>query len=141
MVHTAGTGRWEHDALFRLIKDAVDCGVAAPHKESKYEANEPVELGEPIVRGRARLAKLVTEHREQWANLPNRCRDYRMRPGIDRRFFGPKHLRTRDFGDSDDDEYEDHDSFREYMVHGMMSMPLYDGYGGSDGESGEGEWW
>jgi len=46
----------------------------------------------------------MVKNKDAWFGLPSNKKHYHMRRGIDRRFSGPKHLRTRDFSDSDSDE-------------------------------------
>ena len=92
-------------ALMRMLKDAVDHGVNAPHKASEEE----VELGTGVIgvqlaAGRVRLAGIFDERKPEWSRLASTKKKHKMRRAIDRRFDGPKHLRTRDYG-SDSDDY------------------------------------
>ena len=85
-----------------MIKDAHDHDVDSPCEVSDWEtdldANElPAEC---LATGRTRLAALYAA-RTQWAALPTWKPKHKQRKCIDRRFDGPKHLRTRDY-DSDD---------------------------------------
>lgn len=93
-------------ALLRMLKDAVDHGVAKPHlpsaEETELEAEQPGVVGEDVATGRARLAALFTNRQADWSGLASTKKKHKMRRGIDRRFDGPKHLRTRDFGDDSD---------------------------------------
>jgi hypothetical protein len=84
------------ETLLRMIKDAVDHGVPTP---SQPHEEEPESVGPPIVDGRKRLATLFEGR--GWVGMPSTRKAHRMRGGIDRRFDGPKHRRTRDFGDED----------------------------------------
>ena len=81
-----------------MIKDCVDHGVATPHKASEVEKASDVPSG--LAQGRTRLAALYAD-RTTWQALPNWKPKHRERQCIDRRFDGPKHLRTRDY-DSDE---------------------------------------
>ena len=97
-------------ALLRMIKDAVDHGVGSPHLPSDEEKELQSEHGEDIVggdvtTGRARLATLFSSRKAEWSGLASTKKHHKMRRAIDRRFDGPKHLRTRDFGDDSDDGY------------------------------------
>ena len=94
-------------ALMRMVKDAVDHGVAAPHKASEEEEElEAGAVGPRLAAGRMRLARLFGERKAEWSALASTKKKHKMRRAIDRRFDGPKHMRTRDFGsDSDDDGY------------------------------------
>ena len=97
-------------ALLRMIKDAVDHGVGSPHLPSDEEKEQQSEHGEDIVggdvtTGRARLATLFDSRKAEWSGLASTKKHHKMRGAIDRRFDGPKHLRTRDFGDDSDDGY------------------------------------
>lgn len=99
-------------ALLRMIKDAVDHGVDAPHKASEEEE----ELGEGVVgvrvaAGRPRLSTLFDGRRAEWSGLASTKKKHKMRRAIDRRFDGPKHLRTRDFGSDDEDGYGGYGGF------------------------------
>ena len=67
---------------------------------SEEEEDLGVEPAARIKRGRDRLAPLF-EDSDAWTSLPSWKPKHKMRRGIDRRFDGPKHLRTRDY-DSDD---------------------------------------
>jgi hypothetical protein len=106
-------------ALMRMLKDAVDHGVGAPHLPSEEEAElESGAVGARLAAGRERLATLFKERKAEWSGLASTKKKHKMRRAIDRRFDGPKHRRTRDFGDSDDDSYGGSDD---------------DGYGGYGG--------
>ena len=88
------------ETLQRIVKDALDYGVSESglKEHSSWCASKD---------GSARLAALRA--------LPSRLRHIKQWRAIDRRFDGPKHLRTRDFSDSsdyfeddfDEDEYDD----------------------------------
>ena len=92
------------ETLLRFIKDAVDNGVTSPHQPSEEEG----ELGEgapvSVAAGRSRLESLVVGRKAEWSCLPSTKKAHKQRRCIDRRFDGPKHLRTRDFGNSDEDD-------------------------------------
>ena len=97
-------------ALLRMIKDAVDHGVSAPHIASEEETaleaeaeDEGTLIGDELVLGRARLGELFTGRKAEWSALTSTKKKHKMRRLIDRRYDGPKHLRTRDFGDSDEE--------------------------------------
>jgi hypothetical protein len=99
-------------ALLRMLKDAVDHGVARPHLPSSEETElaqsvngdeEVFRCGE-IVAGRVRLSALFTGRKLEWSALASTKKKHNMRRAIDRRYDGPKHLRTRNFGDSDDSD-------------------------------------
>eukprot|EP00933_Yihiella_yeosuensis_P032551 TRINITY_DN26171_c0_g1_i1.p1 TRINITY_DN26171_c0_g1~~TRINITY_DN26171_c0_g1_i1.p1 ORF type:complete len:498 (+),score=94.96 TRINITY_DN26171_c0_g1_i1:42-1535(+) len=94
--------------LMQMIKDAYDHGVKDPHlpsavgDEAKLFKDSRASF-KLLQQGRRKLAQLV-ECRSEWEALPSTKKRHRMRRCIDRRFDGPKHLRTRDFGtDSEDD--------------------------------------
>jgi len=90
--------------LLQMIQDAVVHGVDAPHKAA--EAEPQLELSAAVRRqiqhGRARL--VVLHGSAAWQEMPSTKKKHRMRRCIDRRFDGPKHLRTRDFGSSDEED-------------------------------------
>jgi len=54
--------------------------------------------------GKARLLALYESG--GWRSLPSTAKKHKQRRAIDRRFDGPKHLRTRDFGSDESDEEE-----------------------------------
>lgn len=95
-------------ALTQMIKDAHDHGVSWPHTASSGEPGEdPLAcLGRAVEKavlqsmqsGQRRLIELG--ERGEWKALPSTRKRHRMRRCIDRRFDGPKHLRTRNY-DSD----------------------------------------
>eukprot|EP00928_Gymnodinium_smaydae_P091648 TRINITY_DN75381_c0_g1_i1.p1 TRINITY_DN75381_c0_g1~~TRINITY_DN75381_c0_g1_i1.p1 ORF type:complete len:500 (-),score=115.51 TRINITY_DN75381_c0_g1_i1:369-1868(-) len=90
-------------AILRMIRDAVDHGVQNPHEpapgESKFSLPSAARLR--LQQGRQRVARLAARESE-WKDLPSTRKFHRMRRCIDRRFDGPKHLRTRNY-DSDDE--------------------------------------
>lgn len=92
--------------LLQMINDAHDHGVDKPHlaPENENHLHLSEEVTAHVSRGRKRLAELAARKHE-WELLPTTKKVHRMRRCIDRRFDGPKHLRTRDFG-SDSDEGE-----------------------------------
>lgn len=92
--------------LLQMIKDAHDHGVEQPHlaPENENLLHLSEEVTAHVGQGRKRLAGLAARKHE-WELLPTTKKVHRMRRCIDRRFDGPKHLRTRDFG-SDSDEGE-----------------------------------
>lgn len=90
-------------ALFQMIKDAHDRGVTSPHRPATREGEMKLSRASQRAcqQGRCRLGQLF-ERQSEWSGLPSTKAKHRMRRCIDRRFDGPKHLRTRDF--SSDDE-------------------------------------
>jgi len=101
LARAAGDARVTDAALQRMLKDCVDHGSSNPHEPSGEEVGLGVEWPdvERVARGRERLAALFADT-DAWASLPSWKPKHKMRRGIDRRFDGPKHLRTRDY-DSD----------------------------------------
>ena len=99
----AADARVTDAALRRMIKDAFDHGVTAPQdpvpQEEAGEEMDESDVPADVKAGRARLAALVDDIVE-WDFLFSWKPKHKMRRGIDRRFDGPKHLRTRDY-DSD----------------------------------------
>lgn len=91
-------------SLLQMIKDAIDHGVKSPQHPASGEGKLPLPEAarQRLVQGRKRLATLVAREAE-WKALPSTKKVHRMRRAIDRRFDGPKHLRTRDFGSDSDD--------------------------------------
>jgi len=89
-------------ALLRMIKDAFDYGVQRPDQPAPGESRLVLAPAarRSLQQGRLRIAGLFSCEAD-WKSLPSTRKSHRMRRGIDRRFDGPKHLRTRDF-DSDD---------------------------------------
>ena len=81
-------------SLRRFIKDAVDNGVPSPHEPPEDEDEETTEW---LKTARKRLGSLF--ERGEWRALPSTKKEHTMRPVIDRRYEGPKHLRTRVFSD------------------------------------------
>lgn len=93
------------EALLRMVKDAVDHGVSAPHKASAEEAElaaDGMRLPASMAKGRERLTALVVGREAEWSALPSTKKHHKQRRAIDRRFDGPKNRRTRDFDDYDD---------------------------------------
>ena len=70
-------------------------------KENKMAKGTVIEHYPILLGGIERLKNLYINHKSQWSALPNTVKVHRMRRCIDRRFDGPKHLRTRDFSDDD----------------------------------------
>jgi len=106
LARAAGDDSVPDKSLNQMLKDAQDNGVKSPHvahpSEQEVVAREKAPVRAAVAKGRARLADLASK--EDWKKLPCTVKTHRMRRCIDRRFDGPKHLRTRDFGsDSDDD--------------------------------------
>jgi hypothetical protein len=94
------------EVLLRMVKDAVDHGVSAPHKASEEEAElapDGMRLPPSMATGRERLAALVVGRKAEWSALPTTKKEHKQRRAIDRRFDGPKSQRTRDFSDGFDD--------------------------------------
>ena len=100
--------------LLRMIADAVHCGVECPHLPSSHSTGsddgESSEFtggfSQVLQNGRARLAGLFINRKAEWMLLPSTKRTHEMRDAIDRRFYGEKSRRTRDFSDDDDDGYD-----------------------------------
>ena len=95
-------------SLLRMIKDAVDHGVPSPQlasDEEKELTSEGADVGDELEAGRARLASLHGARKAEWQSLASTKKKHNMRRGIDRRFDGPKHMRTRDYSDDDDGGY------------------------------------
>ena len=96
------------EALLRMVKDAVDHGVCAPHKASEEEvelASDGMRLPTSMATGRERLAALVVGRKAEWSALPSTKKEHKQRRAIDRRFDGPKNQRTRDFSSSFYDDF------------------------------------
>jgi len=104
LARAASSAAVDDGTLLQLIKDAVDHGVSAPHTPSEDEEELGAgHVGAAIIRGRGRLGELFTARKAEWSTLRGTRVEYAMRPGIDRRFDGPKDQRTRNFSDSEDD--------------------------------------
>ena len=89
--HLPATGE---ETLQRIVKDALDYGV------TQAELTAPSPWCEED--GPARLAALLSEPaRGALRALPSRIQPVKQWRAIDRRFDGPKHRRTRDFGRDD----------------------------------------
>lgn len=94
------------ESLLRMLKDAVDYGFHAPHEpsEEEDELKTGTDIGSQVIAGRARLGALFTTRKAEWSGLASTKKKHKMRRAIDRRFDGPKHMRTRDYS-SDDGGY------------------------------------
>ena len=86
------------EELLQMIKDAVDNGVEP--LEITPDANGDDDYIEYIELGYDRICKLHSKT-SAWKSLPSSKKFHAMRQGIDRRFDGPKHLRTRNYEDDD----------------------------------------
>eukprot|EP00741_Cyanophora_paradoxa_P021709 tig00000241_g20954.t1 len=99
----AGAGdRVPDEQLLRHLRDASGyCAVSDLAMDENHSAEEGAKIpgGEA---GHRRLAGLVESGRHE--QLKSRARKYKMRRCIDRRFCGPKELRTRDFGSGSDSD-------------------------------------
>mmetsp|Transcript_19957 Transcript_19957/g.33398 ORF Transcript_19957/g.33398 Transcript_19957/m.33398 type:complete len:315 (+) Transcript_19957:210-1154(+) len=119
-------------ALARFIKDADDFGVdilSAPEDEDEDE-NENQDKGNTKAtsvvaitssttakpapsststtaesKGLSRLTAIYG-NRSAWSNLPTTRKVHKQKSAIDRRFFGSKNRRTRDFSSDDDGDYD-----------------------------------
>ncbi|KAJ1448171.1 hypothetical protein M885DRAFT_540121 [Pelagophyceae sp. CCMP2097] len=100
LAKVAGDAAVSDGILFRLIKDAFDNRTKEPQKPSETEGELPAGVVFGIEAGRARIAALF-DRRAEWDSLTTTVKKHKMRRGIDRRFDGPKHMRTRNFSDSD----------------------------------------
>jgi hypothetical protein len=85
----------ERGQIMSMIKGAMEYG---------YEADDDEKSTERV--NAKKLQELIAAKKE-WEGLASRKNVYKEKGVIDRRFSGPKHKRTRDFGDSDDDRGED----------------------------------
>lgn len=98
-------------SLNQMLKDAHDNGVSHPEVPHESEPQLLAQLAEKsatsisstLTRGRRRLSAL--EAAGAWKSFPCTVKKHRMRRCIDRRFDGPKHLRTRDYGSDSDDGF------------------------------------
>jgi len=103
-VEAQGAEAVEDEVLKRMIKDAEDnsCNVLGKDEDDSEE-EEGKDEGQSEIKekteGQKRLERVHSER--VWDSLPTTKKVHRMRKGIDRRFDGPKHLRTRDY-DSDE---------------------------------------
>jgi hypothetical protein len=91
----ASSAACDDATLLRCFKDASDCGV-----EALVPAHPPAGFFTPwsTAAGYARLQQAMSaEGCAARAALPTRLREHKGYRAIDRRFDGPKHLRTRDF--------------------------------------------
>lgn len=93
--------------LMQMLKDAHDNGVIHPQEAHPSEGQLLAQQGKSVVKavltGRRRLTDLAAKN--DWKSCPCTVKKHRMRRCIDRRFDGPKHLRTRDFGSDSDDSF------------------------------------
>ena len=94
-------------ALNQMLKDAHDNGVTSPQTPHPSEKQLVAQHGGSVLKalseGRQRLAKLAAS--SEWKACPCTVKKHKMRRYIDRRFDGPKHLRTRDFGSDSEDGF------------------------------------
>lgn len=96
-------------SLNQMLKDAHDNGVSNPEVPHESEPQLLAQLAQSastsatLRDGRRRLSAL--EAAGAWKTCPCTVKKHRMRRCIDRRFDGPKHLRTRDFGSDSDDGF------------------------------------
>ena len=107
LARAAADAAMPDEALLRMIKDAVDHGIDAPHQASEEEKEADLHadvVGAQIAAGRTRLASLFRDRKAEWSILASTKKKHKMRRAIDRRFDGPKHRRTRDYSDSDEGE-------------------------------------
>jgi len=86
----------ERTEIMPMIKGAVEYGYEkrATQKEATKEDNTK------------KLVELIAAKKE-WEGLASRKNAYKTKGVIDRRFSGPKHKRTRDFGSDDDDDRDE----------------------------------
>lgn len=91
------------EELLQMIKDAVDNGVAP--LEITPDANGDDDYIEYFQLGYDRICKLHRSKTSAWKSLPSSKRFHAMRKGIDRRFDGPKELRTRSYPSDEDDDF------------------------------------
>ena len=93
------------ETLKQMLKDAHDNGVTTPelpHATEKHllsTQNKAVQKA--VSQGRTRLSTVAAS---DWKSYPCTVKKHSMRRCIDRRFDGPKHLRTRCFSDSEDSD-------------------------------------
>ncbi|CAN0174039.1 unnamed protein product [Laminaria digitata] len=67
---------------------------------------ETTEKGADLKKGHKRFEKLFA-NRDMWEDMDPRKAYYKEKRGIDRRFSGPKHRRTRECSSSDDSDSDD----------------------------------
>jgi len=79
----------------QYIKDAVDNNTELKEWEEFFEETELVKVQSGVDKLKSLFEK------KNWESCPSTKKHHNMRRAIDRRFDGPKHLRTRDFSDSD----------------------------------------
>jgi len=91
------------EKMLRFIKDAFD-NVNGFMDDNKEKSDEDATSGvdKILEKGMPRLKALY--EKADWKQLPTTKKVHRPRRGIDRRFDGPKHRRTRDFSDDEDNE-------------------------------------
>eukprot|EP00741_Cyanophora_paradoxa_P023306 tig00000254_g22513.t1 len=112
-----GGDRISDELLLRYLRDASDYGSASgllDDDEHSVEQGSQIPGGEA---GRERLKALIDGKR--FEELKSRAKKYKMRRVIDRRYDGPKHLRTRDFGSDSEGDFGS-----------AMFMGLMFGFGG-----------
>jgi len=102
------------EKMLRFIKDAFDNEPEfMDGEEENSDEDEDKEVSgeggdaksgvdKALEKGMPRLKALY--EKGDWKQLPTTKKVHRQRRGIDRRFDGPKHRRTRDFSDDEDNE-------------------------------------
>ena len=99
LARAASDGKVSDETLNQMLKDAHDNGVKNPQEphlsETDLLAHGKKSVLKLITQGRERVCKLLSN--SAWKSCPCTVKKHRMRRCIDRRFDGPKHLRTRDY--------------------------------------------
>ena len=94
-----GNGNGNNDNKSKNDENEVDEKIKVKSQENKMAKGTVIEHYPILLGGIERLNDLYINH------TSNTVKFHRMRRCIDRRFDGPKHLRTRDYGFSDDDDF------------------------------------
>lgn len=100
IARAAGDEKVPDKVLMQMIKDAVDHGLAEPCVAggaiSNIKMMLKLALQKHLMRGEQRVVALISRQ-EEWKAMASTKKVHKMRRCIDRRFDGPKHLRTRDY--------------------------------------------
>ncbi|GAQ85154.1 hypothetical protein KFL_002210200 [Klebsormidium nitens] len=101
----AGNPRIKDEKLLQYIKDATDYNVDLFNKSQPDDDEGQLVITEVDAHMKAGLERLKLLHAQdhRWKSLPTHKKVHEARMMIDRRWDGPKHLRTRPCSDSDDD--------------------------------------
>ena len=97
----ANEGNVSDEILLQAVKNLSDMG-ALDEEEAIIEGMDEKE---------SPFYKLVHEREKEWKKLPDDLRTFKEKHVFDRRFYGPRDKRTRNFSDDDSDDDSDEGFF------------------------------